>query len=166
MTKRALLYYLDYSELTPEIIKELGKVYWGPPDEKRCTIEDIDEAIAEILGLPDYHNQPPLPGVDKFVWPDMVEVVAVQPVQLRSDRVDPRAVLDEVLESLDEEYGDIEGDPTEPTDTMRRAAEVFCEVIIREYPVFRVEEVLQVHITDVPGWVKDHTPDWLNDPRR
>ena len=46
-------------------------------------------------------------------------------------RVD--SILDSVLESLDEEYGDPDGDYTTPTKKMKEAAEVFAKEIISEY---------------------------------
>ena len=47
--------------------------------------------------------------------------------------------LERILEDLDEEYGDPEGDTTEPTDAMKRAALAFVDAVFREYEPWNCE---------------------------
>ncbi len=52
--------------------------------------------------------------------------------------------LDRLLEDLDEEYGDHDGDPTEPSDAMKRAALAFADSILKEYTPFMCEPTGEV----------------------
>lgn len=47
--------------------------------------------------------------------------------------------LDRLLEDLDEKYGDPEGDPTEPSDAMKRAALAFADAILKDYSPYMCE---------------------------
>jgi hypothetical protein len=59
--------------------------------------------------------------------------------------------VENLLESLDEEYGNmIDGDPTEPSKRMLRAAKVFVARVIRDYHVWTCEQVCaEQHPTNV-----------------
>ena len=55
--------------------------------------------------------------------------------------------LDRLLEDLDEEYGDHDGEPTEPSESMKRASLAFADSILKEYMPFMCEptgEVIEI----------------------
>ena len=54
------------------------------------------------------------------------------------------AVLDRLLEDLDDDYGDPDGDLTEPTDGMKWAAKVFIDAVLKEYVVWTCEPTGEV----------------------
>lgn len=47
--------------------------------------------------------------------------------------------LERILEDLDEEYGDPEGDATRPSDAMKRAALAFVDSVFKEYEPWNCE---------------------------
>jgi hypothetical protein len=70
--------------------------------------------------------------------------------------------LEDVLERLDEEFGDPDGERTEPTKKMKEAEEAFMKVILSEYVPWACDEICveEVHALT---WVKENTPEWLED---
>ena len=56
-------------------------------------------------------------------------------------QLDPKRILEDTLELLDEEYGDIDGDGTHPTEKMKKAAEDFCAAILSEYTSSMLEHI-------------------------
>jgi hypothetical protein len=48
--------------------------------------------------------------------------------------------LERILEDLDEEFGDPEGDSTKPTDGMNRAALAFVDSVLKEYTPYNYEK--------------------------
>lgn len=47
--------------------------------------------------------------------------------------------LDRLIEDLDEKYGDHDGDPTEPSESMKRASLDFVDSILKDYTPFLCE---------------------------
>ncbi len=60
-------------------------------------------------------------------------------------------VLEDLLERLDEEYGNqMDGEPTKQTKRMQKAAHVFVARVIREFQVWTCEQVCtEQHPTNV-----------------
>jgi len=135
---------IRYSELTPEVIASLGEpCYWGAPDSERYETSDPDEAIADIIDCCDYtENYLPDGGE--------IDIEAVTPVPLV---VKGRDLLEQLLETLDDEYGDPDGGGTEPTEGMVKAADALAAVIEREYSSWRCETRLRV-VVNVAAWIK------------
>lgn len=79
---------------------------------------------------------------------------AISPRNLDADRL-----LEDVLERLDEEYGDPD-EASEPTDAMQAAAVTFLATIRAEYRVWNCERVAEATV-DVAAWAKSERPDWL-----
>lgn len=71
-----------------------------------------------------------------------------------------REPLNDILEGLDEEYGNPEGDYTKPTDAMKKAQEVFLKVVAEEYSSWACAEVVEKTI-NAHEWIKKNRPDWL-----
>jgi hypothetical protein len=111
--------------------------YWGLPEAERLTATTKDEAIEEILDCL---------GED----PETIEVCGYAPMEMEG----LTGTLERILESLDEEYGDPDGNPTEPTETMKEAEAAFLAVIEREYVVWACDEVCRETV-NVAEWRKD-----------
>jgi hypothetical protein len=52
--------------------------------------------------------------------------------------------IERALDNLDEEYGDPDGDPTEPTEAMKAAALAFGRAVVADYVPFMCEETGEV----------------------
>lgn len=120
-------------------------VVWGFPDaETLCHTEKYD-AIEEILDCLD----DPLPEtivVAGFARMEIEVTAFCHP-------------LEALLERLDEDYGDPDGEPTKPTATMEEAERVFLEAIKKEYDVWQCQEVCRETI-NVAEWIEANRPDW------
>lgn len=68
---------------------------------------------------------------DRIEWP--VRVKEFRRMTLPRAESIAEDVLNEVLERLDEEYGDPDGDYTSPTDSMRQMAEAFARSVLCQY---------------------------------
>jgi hypothetical protein len=85
--------------------------------------------------------------------PETVTVYGFAPMELPSASSLATDVLDHILESLDEELADPDGNGTKPTEAMRDAALVFAEAIRAEYEPWFCERVTKVVVR-----VADHVP--------
>jgi hypothetical protein len=70
--------------------------------------------------------------------------------------------LEDILDTLDEEFGNPYGDLSEPTPKMKQAEAAFLKVIEEEYVPWACEEVCRKEI-DVLKWVKENRPGWLEE---
>lgn len=74
--------------------------------------------------------------------------------------------LEDILERLDEEHCDPEGEGTEATEVMRNAQTAFLEVIAAEYFSWACEEVKEAAVkVNVKEWVKENCPHWLEEKK-
>lgn len=71
-------------------------------------------------------------------WPLVVLVFRRMDVGRHADSI-ARNALDDALERLDEEYGDPDGTPSEPTEKMKSAAMAFAKDLLAEYVVWACE---------------------------
>ena len=89
-----------------------------PEEVIETLIEDncdfVGESLDAILG--------------KITWP-----VKILVFERRKVCCEPGDVLERVLEEFDEEYGNPDGEYTEPTEKMKEAAKAFVEVVETEY---------------------------------
>lgn len=76
-------------------------------------------------------------------WPMKIDVYRRMNHWQKRQRLAERA-LDQFLEDLDEEYGDPDGDNTEPTETMKAASLAFADAILKEYTPFFCEPTGEV----------------------
>jgi hypothetical protein len=70
--------------------------------------------------------------------------------------------LEDILDTLDEEFGNPYGDSFEPTAKMKDAEQAFLRVVEKEYVPWACEEVCRKEI-DVLKWVKENRPNWLEE---
>lgn len=112
---------------------------YGTEDQER-----LDESVEEVI-------QDLLDGLDegetaKIGWP--IKVIVYRRVDLSKQVVRlADIVLADLLERLDEDNSDPDGDGTEPTATMRQAARQFVSAVLAEYVPWACEptgEVIEV----------------------
>jgi len=130
---------------------ESKAVYWScDPDAERLQADTPDEAIEEFLDC-----------VDQEDWPENLMAVGYAPMSVSHHEPNPVRVLDDVLERLDEDYADPDGDPTEPTEIMIAAAKAFCAEVRAHYVPFACQSTGEKVEVNVQAWVREHRPDWL-----
>ena len=112
-------------------------VFYGHPDNEHLSATSIAEAI-------DMQIEDCWPDI-----PDSVEVVKWVQLQVPWQRLN---VLDDLLENLDETYGDPE-DCTTSTQAMRDAEKVFIEAIKKDYYVWIHEPEGKPIIISVAYWL-------------
>lgn len=141
---------VPYEELTKEKIDELKIEMWGGEDDEMLVHENIDDFIESLLdGDPDED------------FPASITVCGYKRRTMDSNDLRADQILEDILENLDQEYGDPDGDQTDPTADMEQAAQALVEAIKKDYEVWSCEGVLLVEVKDVRGWVKEQRPDWL-----
>jgi hypothetical protein len=128
-----------------------GATLWGSPAAEVYSLEDLDEAIEQLL---DASHPDPLDGT--------VVVVGVAPDPIPPEDRDRAAdaVLEYLLERLGEEYGAPDGEDVKTKPEWSTAARAFVDLVADAYPVYVVHEVVRV-VVDVPEWVRQHRPEWL-----
>ncbi len=68
--------------------------------------------------------------------------------------------LEDLLEHLDENYGDPNGDVAEATTKMNAAEETFLAAVIAEYKPWACEQFTSEKVDPV-AWVRENCPEWL-----
>ena len=125
-------------------VKNREVVYWScDPHCEQLSADSIHEAVE--VHIDDCAWVPPTLTVHGFarMVPTDVDVLP----------------LEDVLERLDETYGDPEGDSTDSTQRMRDAEDEFARIVLEEYESWACEEVCEEQI-DVRQWLKENRPDW------
>lgn len=119
--------------------------FWDAEDSETLRHETLDGAVNAVLD-----------GVQNF--PATLVVHGYR--RMKPEISYPRA-LEDLLEQLDEEYGNPDGGDTQPTPAMLAAEKAFYEAVLAEYKPWACEQVASVTI-DVPTWIREHRPDWLD----
>ena len=119
--------------------------FWGQADEERLSYTDEHECIEGIL---DDIDDP---------LPEKITICGFARMEVATLCLNP---LENCLETLDEEYGDPDGEYSESTEAMKEAERVFLAAIKKEYTTWMCEEVCRKEII-VADWVKENRPDWL-----
>lgn len=125
--------------------------FWAVGDLERLTATTPDEAIEDYLD-----------NIEPRDWPEAIEVRGFRPMVPSLPTF--LAPLNEVLEALDEEYGDPEGDGHKPSEAMLEAQAQFLRTVCSEYVSWQCEEVERSTV-DVSTWVLENRPDWLQSDR-
>lgn len=113
--------------------------FWGMEDEERLSCTEIGERVQKFCE--DYEGDEPIPETIELIGFDSMKV---------NEGSYAEWLLDNLLETLDEEYGDPDGDGTEPTEGMKQAANEFIKKVFSEYHAWNCEIVCKktVHIKD------------------
>lgn len=143
---------------TPRILYEALSAHdgaaltaWGERDAERLVARDIDGAVEDILD-----------AVEPEDWPETVLMCGFRPMSLEgAGALQVDSILDPIIESLNEDFGDSE-EPGhwDPTPAVRTAAEALADALRADYPVWTCEPVLEVEVP-VRAWVRAHAPHWL-----
>lgn len=105
-------------------------LYWGLANDEQLSCTEIGERVQEF-----YENLE-----DNEPLPETIELIGFDPMKVNEER-HANWLLDNLLESLDEEYGSPDGNGTQPTETMKQTAKEFVEKVLSEYHVWGCERV-------------------------
>ena len=127
---------------------------WGEDGDELLSCRNANSAIESYL--------------DGF-WPEIlretheVTVFEYRPVTIQiSDCGSP---LENVLEYLDEQYGDPDGTPDYAgAQEMQDAEKAFLDTVISHYKPWACEQTGKSVTVNALEWVREHRPDWLKDP--
>lgn len=128
----------------PEAAAERQVVYWSiARDEERLWHETIKDAVEYFLD-------------DCPVAPATLTAYGFARMEpsIGSDS------LEDVLEHLDEEHADADGDCTRPTKRMQVAEADFHRIVLEEYESWACE-VVTTEPVDTLAWLQEHRPDWI-----
>ena len=104
------------------------------PEADLLTSSDPEDAVTDWLEN-EYSG-------DLADVPDKVTVYGFAPMLITHPCGYECNVLDDLLEVLDEEYGDqVDGEPTKQTEGMQKAAHIFVASVLKEYHVWACEQV-------------------------
>jgi len=127
--------------------------YTCTDDCPRLTSTEIHDAIENHLD-----------GIPRDEWPETLRVYGWKRLKIETSGWTEQTVVDIVIEHLDEEYGDPDGDTTDTTEPMLAAARVFVAAIVAEYQKtswpHEVDEDFQLYI-HVKQWVEQYALEWL-----
>ena len=85
-------------------------------------------------------------------WPKRVSVFRRMDPKKHADKL-AASVLEDLLERLDEEYSDPDGDYTKPTERMKVVARVFVDAVLNDYQAWACEPTGEVvEITWEDAW--------------
>lgn len=124
-----------------------GNVLYGGRDQEQLdeSIEDVVKSLMDggwsYTGGPESWEE----FADQISWP--IEVLVYRRKALPGPEAGAEAVLGYLLDLFDDEYGDPDGDNTDPTPGMKAAAETFVQAILSEYVPWQCEptgEIIRV----------------------
>jgi hypothetical protein len=135
-----------------ETVKPRSKLaavkFWGVEGADNFYHTDTDECIRDCLEI-----------YDNDAMPNSLTLVGVAPTVLRLEMI-RHSALELLLDNLDEHFGHLDADPSEPTMGMLEAEERFISDVIREYIPSTCCVVTRTTV-DVPEWLRIHEPSWL-----
>lgn len=142
--------------------------YTCDDDADALSYTDPDEAVEFALEAAyDPEAADPLPELIRAGAGDgTIEVYAYERTELPEGVpcLAPGAIVDQLLEALEEEYGDPDGaGMNDPTPEMLAAAGALSAIIRSQYKPWHCEQVAKATV-NVDAWVRKHRPDWL-EPR-
>lgn len=129
---------------------------WGHAQSEHLTHTDLDSAIQDFLEFRE----------DLTVTAEhepTVTFMGFVPMSLGSPRADAERLLEHLVESWDEDFGDPDGDWMRPKDFspgVLDAGTAFVEAVRSEYRVWAHESIIEVEVP-VLEWVRQHAPEWL-----
>jgi hypothetical protein len=137
-----------------EEVSEQKIEFWDcSEDSEILSYENENDAIEYYLD--DYLHALPIAE-----WPEKITLYGFVRETLKLGNEAAR-ILEQLLEGLDEEYGNPEKATTE-TEGMKKAAEEFVQKVAAEYQVWSCKRVASEEI-NVMEWVKEHCPQWLTE---
>lgn len=119
------------------------KKFYGMENTERLEFDDPDEVVDRYLD--DAVNTPgeSFDSVaERLAFP--IEVCEYEPMEIPDAQDIANSALEHALENLDEEYGDPDGDNTEPTEAMKAAALSFGRAVVADYVPWACEQTGKV----------------------
>ena len=101
------------------------KLFYGEEGRERLMC-DPEEVVMDVFD--------DLETIENFEHPFIVNEFKPMEIELSA-----KWVVEEILEKLDDELGDPDGDYTQPTEAMIKSAEALVETIKKEYHVWMCE---------------------------
>lgn len=136
-------------------------IYWDCRQSERFENEDPDEEIEEWLDdawMPEFKTMTREQVLDAL--PKTIELIGYK--RMMPAVAEYRNVLDDLLESIDEQYGDPD-EYTHPTDAMKELERIFIEGVLKLYNSWPCEEAAKRTVV-VADWIAEHSPErrwWL-----
>lgn len=129
-------------DLGEDVINDREIIYWScNQHQEKLSCVSKNEAIEYYLD-----------DIEEGKEPDTVKVYGFARQEI-ADNEDGIGVLEDFLVFLDENYGDPDGDCTEMTDKMKKAAKVFVDTVISEYEVWTCDCVYEEEV-DLKKWIE------------
>jgi hypothetical protein len=136
-------------------------IFWSVEDNEELSHTDLEDAVEEYL---DDFMSPRMTQADWDAIPETVEVIGYKRMDpLTVGSVDHYGPLDHLLESLDDEFGDPNGNPTDRTSAMEDAAEEFVGKVLAEYTVWACEPSGEKETINCRDWIKANRPEWMEE---
>jgi hypothetical protein len=142
-----------------ELEKTPDPVFWALGDEEELVHDTIDGIVEEFLDSfwePDMTVQQFLDAI-----PETVEVIGYK--RMEPTAIDCPEVLDGILYTLDETFGDPNGDETKATPAMKAAEQEFFKKIVAEYESWACETSGHKETVNCLDWIKANSPEWLEE---
>ena len=106
----------------------MKQLFYGLEDQERLNY-DPEESIVDMFDCVS------LEDVEKYDFPISINVF--EPIDYTLNAED---ILESILENLDDNYGEPDGDYTKPTEKMKIAAETLARTIKEEYISWQCEK--------------------------
>jgi hypothetical protein len=145
-------------EVRGKVLKPEPSFYSCAEDSERLTCTTPDEAIEEFIDQL-WGDQPLPASITVYGW----RRTALEPASWINARA-----IEMVLENLDEDFGDPDGDATDVTEPMKAAAKVFVDAVAAEYQLtswpHEVDKdfLLEVNTRE---WIEEQAPEWRSSVR-
>lgn len=138
---------VKYEDMTTED-HALG--LWAEPNDETVWSKGIDEVIEAVLD-------------ETEVQDGTLQIYGYVRMDIPSSVLSGEGILEQVIEQVEEEYGDPDGSGVwVATVAVKEAAERLAEQIRHDYPVWPCESVLSVDV-DVRKWIEENNPEWLEE---
>ena len=133
--------------------------FYGQPDQEMLSAETFAEAVDEYLDqLPGYNYKTDAPFKkwlqERIKRGQIPATVTIAKYRHRTPKIDANWLLEFLLEDMNEEYGDWEGNHDPTTPRMQELVKEFAQAFADEYIPFQCEQVESIEI-DVLDWLKD-----------
>lgn len=141
-------------EIRGEVLKPAPEpsFYSCTDDVVQLTDTDPDEAIEHFLD--EIHPE----------LPETVTVYGWKRAKINPSVSLPQNVLERVLEDLDEQYGDPDGDNTDFTESMEAAAQAFVDAVVVEYQLtswpHEIDKDFKMEV-NTREWMRENAPEWF-----
>lgn len=128
---------------------------WGELGDESLRHHSPDDAIEEIID-----------GLHPAGFAEIGQVTVHEFAPMKASVPSHWRPLESLLENLDEEYANPEGDGTKPTEAMLAAEKAFIAAVLAEYKPWMCEETGKTVTVNALEWVREHRADWLTESKR